>query len=61
MNWQARAGLDINSDISRLRLRRDLGGWHDNSALDLINEEISVLEARFIPLENLLKSGYRPF
>lgn len=30
---------------------RDGGGWHDNSALDLINEEISVLEARIRDLK----------
>ena len=30
------------------------GGWHDNSALDLINEEISVLEARLRELKGKL-------
>lgn len=30
------------------------GGWHDNSALDLINEEISVMEAHPRELKNRL-------
>ena len=34
---------------------REGGGWHDNSAFDLLNEEISVLEAHLRNLKDDLR------
>ena len=38
--------------LLRGELAEEGGGWHDNAGLDLVNEEISVLEARIRELQN---------
>ena len=40
--------------LERGEVASEGGGWHDNSALDLINEEISVLEAQIRDLKRIL-------
>lgn len=52
----ARLEIEIKEKMKeRGRVANEGGGWHDNSALDAINEELSVLESRL----GELKEGTR--